>query len=232
MPNLQLKCTPYLRKIQGKCGFCTPLKPLVLYTSKNFYIVLSLGQIVEGYSLICTKTHRSCCGDIPLANIHEFIKIKELLKKAFKEIYHAPSLFYEHGQTGVCMKHLIDNMQNHCYHAHLHTLPLKADILGLIKLKIPQYIKIQEIKELIEIRNKKLRGGAYLFYENNKGEKFVFPAEGIILPRQFLRKCVATKIGKPHLFDWERHVGWRKLALAYRKLRPFFEKYESKDKEI
>lgn len=232
MSSLRLKCIPYLEKIQGKCGFCVPLEPLKLYTSKNFYIVLSLGQIVEGYSLICTKTHRSCCGDIPLEHIDEFIKIKDLLRTTFKEIYHTPSLFYEHGQTGVCMKHLIDNMQNHCYHAHLHALPLKIDIFELIVQKIPHYIKIQKMEELIEIRNKKLRGGAYLFYENNKEEKFVFPAEGIKLPRQFLRGCVATKIGKPHLSDWERYVGWRKLALAYKKLRPFFEKYESKDKEI
>ncbi|MEM4326080.1 MAG: hypothetical protein QXU40_02160 [Candidatus Pacearchaeota archaeon] len=227
--NLRLKCTPILEKIQGKCGFCIPLKPLVLHTTENFYIVLSLGQIIEGYSLICTKIHRSCCGDISIENIEEFMRVKNLLKKAFRKIYNTPTLFYEHGQTGVCMRHLIDNMQNHCYHAHLHALPVRLDIFELIQRKVSHYIKIKEMEELIEIRNKKFGGGAYLFYENNNGEKFVFPAEGIKLPRQFLRRCVATKIGKPYLFDWEYHVGWRKLALAYRKLRPFFTRYESKE---
>ena len=228
MSILQLKCTPFLEKIQGKYGFCVPLEPLVLFTSKNFYIVLSLGQIVEGYSLICTKTHRSCCGDILLDHIDEFIKLKTIIQKVFMKIYNKKTIFYEHGQTGVCMKHLIDNMQNHCYHAHLHALPCEIDIFNLIKKRISQYIKIVDFRELIKIRNQKLRGGAYLFYENNKGEKFIFPADNIKLPRQFLRRCAASRIGQPHLFDWEQRPGWRKLSSAYKKLRPIFQKYENK----
>ncbi len=126
------------------------------------------------------------------------------------------------------MRHLIDNMQNHCYHAHLHALPYEIDIQDLIREKVPQYTEIKNFHELISTRNKKLSGGAYLFYENNKEEKFIFPAENVKLPRQFLRRCVATKIGQPHLFDWERHPGWRKLASAYKKLRPLFQEYENK----
>ena len=228
MSSLRLKCTPFLEKIQGKCGFCIPLEPLVLFTGRNFYIVLSLGQIVEGYLLICTKSHRSCCGDIPLEQIPEFIKLKNIVKEIFQKAYNKKPIFYEHGQTGVCMRHLIDNMQNHCYHAHLHAVPAEFDILDLIKEKVPQHIEIKNFKELIIIRNKKLNGGAYLFYENNKEEKFIFPAENVKLPRQFLRRCVATKIGQSHLFDWERHPGWRKLASAYKKLRFLFQEYENK----
>jgi len=228
MPNLQLKCAPFLEKIQGKCGFCVPLEPLILFTGQNFYIVLSLGQIIEGYSLICTKFHRSCCGDIPIEQIDEFEKNKNLVKKVFEKVYNKKMIFYEHGQTGVCMRHLIDNMQNHCYHVHLHALLVEVDIFDLIKEKIPNYIRITNFRELTEIRNKKLNGGAYLFYENNKEEKFIFPAEGIKLPQQFLRRCIASRIGKPHLFDWEHHIGWRKLASGYKKLQPIFQKYENK----
>lgn len=228
MSNLQLKCTPFLEKIQGKCGFCVPLEPLVLFTGQDFYIVLSLGQIVEGYLLICTKFHRSCCGDIPFEQIEEFIKLKNLVKEVFKKVYNKKTIFYEHGQTGVCIRHLIDNIQNHCYHAHLHAVPVEIDIFDLIKEKVPQYAKILDFQELIKIRNEKFHGGAYLFYENNKNERSVFPAEGIKLPRQFLRRCVASKIGKPQLFDWERYIGWRKLALAYKKLHPLFQEYENK----
>jgi len=227
MLTLQKQCAPFLEKIQGKCGFCVPLEPIVLYTTQNFYTVLSLGQIVEGYSLICSKLHRSCCGDIPIEQLDEFIKIKNLVKKVFEKLYHSKTIFYEHGQTGVCMRHLIDNMQNHCYHAHLHCLPCEVDIFDLIKEKMPNCIKITNFQELIELRNKKFRGGAYLFYENKKEEKFVFPAEGLKLPRQFLRRCVAYKIGRPHLFDWERFPGWWRLTWAYKKLRPLFQKYEN-----
>jgi diadenosine tetraphosphate (Ap4A) HIT family hydrolase len=228
MASLRLKCAPFLEKIQGKCGFCVPLEPLVLFKSENFYIVLSLGQIVEGYSLICTKLHRSCCGDILPDQINEFMILKKLLQEVFMKVYNKKTIFYEHGQTGVCMKHLIDNMQNHCYHAHLHALPCEIDIFDLIKEKVPQCIKITDLHELIKIRNQKLKGGAYLFYENNKGEKFIFPAKGIKLPRQFLRRCVASQIEQPHLFDWERYPGWRKLSSAYKKLRPIFQRYENK----
>lgn len=189
---------------------------------------MSLGQIVEGYSLICSKTHRSCCGDIPPEDIDEFLTFKELLREIFIKVYNQKPIFYEHGQTGVCMKHLIDNMQNHCYHAHLHAVPSEIDIFDLIREKIPHFIEISDFKELIEIRNRKLKGGAYLYYENSRGEKFVFPAEGRKLPRQFLRKYLAIKVGKPHLFDWERYPGWRRLSYAYKKLRPLFRKHENK----
>ena len=228
MSSLHLKCTPFLEKIQGKCGFCVLLEPLVLFTGQDFYIVLSLGQIIEGYLLICTKSHRSCCGDISIEQIPEFTKLKSMVKEIFKKAYKKKPIFYEHGQTGVCMRHLIDNMQNHCYHAHLHVLPCEIDILDLVKEKVPHYIKVSNFQKLIEIRNKKLNGGAYLFYENNDEKKFIFPAENINLPRQFLRRCVATKIGRPYLFDWEYHPGWRKLASAYKKLRPLFQVYENK----
>jgi len=228
MSSLRLKCTPFLEKIQGKCGFCVPLEPLVLFTAQNFYIVLSLGQIVEGYLLICTKSHRSCCGDIPIEQIPEFIKLKNIVKEIFEKAYNKKPIFYEHGQTGVCMRHLIDNIQNHCYHAHLHALPCEIDIFDLVNEKVQQYLEVKNFQELIEIRNKKFSGGAYLFYENNQVEKFIFSAENIKLPRQFLRRCVATKLGQPHLFDWERHPGWRKLASAYKKLRPLFQEYENK----
>lgn len=228
MPSLRLKCTPFLEKIQGKCGFCVSLEPLVLYTGQDFYIALSLGQIVEGYLLICTKSHRSCCGDIPLEQIPEFIKLKNIVKEVFQKAYNKKPIFYEHGQTGVCMRHLIDNMQNHCYHAHLHAVPGKIDIMDQIRKKIPQYIEIKDFYELIGIRNKKLNGGAYLFYENNERKKFIFPAENIKLPRQFLRRCVAANIDQTHLFDWEHYPGWRKLDSAYKKLRPLFQEYENK----
>jgi len=228
VPNLHLNCIPFLEEIQGKCGFCVPLEPIVLFTGQDFYIILSLGQIVEGYLLICTKLHRSCCGDIPIEQVSEFTKLKSIIKEIFQKVYGKKPIFYEHGQTGVCMRHLIDNMQNHCYHAHLHALPCEIDIFDLIKEKVPRYIEVLDFQNLIEIRNKKLSGGAYLFYENNREEKFIFPAENIKLPRQFLRRCVATKTGRPDLFDWEHRPGWRRLVAAYKKLRPLFQEYENK----
>ena len=104
---------------------------------------------MEGYLLICTKLHRSCCGDIPIEQIPEFIKLKDITKKVFQKVYNKKSIFYEHGQTGVCMRHIIDNMQNHCYHAHLHALPCEVDIFDLIVERAPRYSKISDFQELI-----------------------------------------------------------------------------------
>lgn len=228
MVNIHLKCIPFLEKIQNKCGFCHPLKPLVLFTGQKFYIILSLGQIVEGYLLICTKSHRTCYGDIPIEQIPELIKLKNIIKEVFQKAYNKKPIFYEHGQTGVSLSHLVNNVRTHCYHAHLHAIPIEIDIKDQIKEKIPQEIEIKNFHELISVRHKKLNRGAYLFYENNEEKKFIFPAENIKLPRQFLRRCVATKIGQPHLFNWKRYPGWRKLASAYKKLRPLFQEYENK----
>ena len=71
-------------QIENFCRFCNPPdKDRILYETENFYVMLSLGPIVEGYTLLVTKQHVGCCADIPDALMEEFIylynKIKNIL---------------------------------------------------------------------------------------------------------------------------------------------------------
>lgn len=67
----------------------------------------------------------------------------------------------------------------------------------------------------------------HIYFMKTTREIF-FTSEGIDIPQQFLRRYVTTKIGKRYLYNWKYYPGWRKLILSYKKLRPFFEKYENK----
>ena len=64
--------------------------------SENFCVLPSLGQIVEGYSLIVPKFHYTCIGSMPKKLIEELIFFKNDVKKLYLRIY-SDVIFFEHG---------------------------------------------------------------------------------------------------------------------------------------
>ena len=69
-------------EINNSCRFCLrPDKERILYETNNFYVLVSLGPIVEGYLLIVTKAHIGACLNIPKELLPEFILLKEKVGK-------------------------------------------------------------------------------------------------------------------------------------------------------
>lgn len=52
-------------QLEETCRFCyPPEKERILYATENFYVMASLGPIVEGYLLIVSKKHIPACANI------------------------------------------------------------------------------------------------------------------------------------------------------------------------
>src|SRR5947209_11607089 len=105
--------------IEESCRFCIRPDPdRIVVTTDNFYVMMSLGPLVEGYTLLVSRKHISCCAEIADANLQEFNAWEGIVKEAQNKAY-GQSVVYEHGRTGSCL-HL---SEAHCYHAHLHMVP-------------------------------------------------------------------------------------------------------------
>jgi diadenosine tetraphosphate (Ap4A) HIT family hydrolase len=194
-----------------ECPFCNREKESILYESENFYVTPTLGGFVEGYLLICTKEHFIGLNQLPEELFQELDEVKEKVREILSEIYTEP-VFFEHGvideirKGGCCIDH-----------AHLHAIPIDFDIFDDIARNI-EARKIDEIKKLIEQRQRKMQ---YFYYENQKGDKYVFDLE-IQPPSQYLRRLIAARIGLVELWNWEENPEFSNFYETLKKLRGKF----------
>lgn len=157
----------------------------------NFVILPTIGQLTEGYLLIVTKKHYPSMGHLTSSELQDLEELKQKISAILSSVYSKP-IFFEHGPAvegvGGCG----------VYHAHLHVVPV-AKFINLLDNLIS--FNGKTIKTLASLCKKIARGESYLFYEDQKGVKYLFDGEGV--PSQFFRKILAKKIGKTS-WDWKR----------------------------
>jgi len=158
----------------------------VLYETDHFFVVPTLGAFVEGYLLICSKCHFDNFFSLPEFMEKEFKLLKRKVSEVLEENYGALFLF-EHGGGGPER----DSGAACIDHAHLHVIPTRADVRGLVQSSGTR------VPCLIEDLPPQLRGKSNYFYFESK-----LQGEALLLtdrpPRQFIRKlvCVAcTRFG-------------------------------------
>lgn len=202
-------------ELNDHCSFCNRDKILneIVHSTENFNVVMSVGQIVEGYSLIIPKDHYHCMGSLPEELRVEFLTLKSEVRRILEETY-GSCIFYEHGRVGVCD---VQPGEQLCYHAHLHAVPIQQDILPLMKKDLVP-VALAKYEEIFDYYH---RLGHYLFYEDAKGIPYIFNVNRVIR-RQFLRYCAAESIGRPELADWREYPGHEEIEIAKLKLIPAF----------
>lgn len=117
------------------CRLCSlPDTERIIYKNSNYILMLSLGPIEKGYSLIIPQRHISCYGNLSQDLIEEFIQMKERIRITFFTNYKTTKVvFFEHGNVGSSICKLpSDN------HAHLHCVPMFSEysMVELIKREI------------------------------------------------------------------------------------------------
>lgn len=203
-------------QINNYCRFCNPPdKERILYESENFYIMLSLGPIVEGYLLLVSKQHIGCCADIPDEQFEEFIFLYEKVKVILKESY-GNVICYEHGRAGSCL--IPSSGSKHCFHAHMHFIPTKINLNELVKKDFKNSILLKDLSQLRKYFL--LNGSPYLFAEDDKSMN-IYP-NIVNLKRQYLRFITSRAINQEELYDWVTYQGWEKINLAKDKLHSKF----------
>lgn len=207
-------------KLRENCRFCFPPdKERILKKTKNFYIMLSLGPIVEGHMLIITKSHIPLFQSLSEHLVIEFLAIKRVVRKIFNEKY-GGCIFFEHNLSSTS---ITKRDTPHDYHAHLHCVPTDADILQDIK----EFLIPTQVANWDSLRDYARRFSESIYYEDNNGNMYIFPVNKH-LRKQFLRYLLAKKLGVPERADWAIYLGWEDIFTAIKKLTPLFEKEEIK----
>jgi len=194
------------------CAFCKRYqnKEEVIFESERFYVCPSLGQIVEGYLLICTKEHSYIgMSHIPNKFFKELEEVQIRVRKLLSENY-TPPIFFEHGPAshtlkgGCCIEHF-----------HLHAVPVDVDLYEEI---IRKKFKSRKISKLSQLSSYARRDMPYFYYENQKGERFVFKFNEVV-PSQYLRQVLAVKLGVPEKWDWRVYPGFEEYKRTLEKLK-------------
>ena len=180
---------------QDDCPFCERMDncSMSVLESENFFVFPSLGQIVEGYLLICSKEHYLSCSEIPQEQFSEFLNVKEKVRRMLAQSYTNP-IFFEHG----CISQDRNKKAGCCVeHAHMHSVPANVDLLDAVE----RNFKGRKIENIFEIKELHKRAIPYFYYENSEGEKYIFELNERA-PSQYLRQVLAVKLGVPEKWDW------------------------------
>ena len=200
-------------EINNSCRFCLqPDKERILYETDNFYVIVSLGPIVEGYLLIVTKTHIGACLNIPKELLTEFVLLKEKVGKILIKVY-GSCLFYEHGKIGSSLT--LNNSSKHCYHAHLHCIPVAVDLNSIVEKELT-YNEFKSFEEAYSIMNSVNK---YLYVENHRINIYQSSQK---LRKQYLRFKLAEALGKNEEWDWVNNQNWTLIEQSILKLKPYF----------
>jgi diadenosine tetraphosphate (Ap4A) HIT family hydrolase len=182
----------------------------VVKETKNFVVLPTIGQIVEGYLLIVPKEHFSCIGALSAELFDELREIKNLCRTALNKAYNSKCIFYEHGTVGKTFEKRAGCCTDH---AHLHAVPVEVDLLS----DIQQNYKAKQIEKLEDLCKKYETKTPYLFYENNCGDMYVFDAPLVV--SQYFRMLLAKKLGVENKWDWRNYQGKEEILKTIEKLK-------------
>ncbi len=191
---------------EGRCEFCNEFAGgisnsfsslygsneggRIVFSSANFNVIPTIGQIVEGYLLIVPKAHYLALADLPAVLRKELKFLIDVLHAASGAGY-GTHVMFEHGtrtgSSGGCG----------VVHAHMHVVPLAHpnDPVEIIKERYPFKI-IETFDQVAE----EALGSSYLYYEDTSSRRHVFQTDDD-LPSQYVRQLVACAVGS-EAWDW------------------------------
>lgn len=203
-----------------QCRFCYPIakkRNKILYESPHLYVMASLGQIVEGYLLLLSKEHIKSCSKVAQLYPSEFSEVLTKMQMYLHNIY-GSSIFFEHGKTDCCF-YYEDN--SHCFHSHLHMVPVSLSFDDLKRNKRLIYKGAGRKKTKVLKRAEEIKE-PYIFTSGSDQNAALF-LERKKLPKQFLRSYVAKELGTPERADWRDYEGEDLMKRAEAKAVKYFQ---------
>lgn len=199
--------------VSGGCFLCEPAPDLVYSVSENFFAMLGLGPISEGYSLIAAREHVTSMLDLPTAQRSELVEFTRQVRGRLGALY-GPIAITEHGRVPPCLDRHVRAHEAHCLHAHRLVFP-NASVLDLTLA--PHGFKVQTYGSFIEAAADFRDTGQYLYTEGPDGGCQLASVCGPF-PRQFFRRLVARAAHVPELSDWQAHPRLELIAEAHKRL--------------
>lgn len=181
----------------------------VIHQSEHFVIFPPLGQFIEGGLLLATRAHVMSMAHLDDDGYDDLERLMEETSDLLLTHYGCRPLFFEHapvsaGDKGTCC---VD-------HAHLNVFPARVDVHQQLK-KFP-HSTIGGMRDLAAANR---RDQAYLFLQDNEGNRFAYDAG--IVPSQYVRKIVTAALGMPERWHWREYLGLEELKRTIATLSPW-----------
>lgn len=217
--------SPYINKSATTCSYCDKLTPLIICESTYFYVTAVIGSYMEGYIQLCAKAHRTAATGVYSYEREELELMKSVINDTYKEVYQTEGIAFEHGQAGSCLwgDNREKNMLSLCHHMHIHYLPVEIDINNEIKELFDEVYEVKNIYDMTKVRTEILEAEQYLYFQKKYQTGFMYNVNGKDVPRQFLRICVANKLGIPEKANWIEYPGTEFFENTISKLKPVME---------
>ncbi|MGB2800261.1 MAG: hypothetical protein WBC82_10535 [Dehalococcoidia bacterium] len=197
-----------------ECFLCSPDRALVYLSSRNFYALLGLGPIVEGYTVVATRSHLPSMMDLPTQLLNEYTSFMERVR-ATLGIWYGPCTVTEHGRVPASDFRSDREGEGHCYHAHQLIFPVDVDLWPVLCDRFGEdLVRFGAFRDAWAV----LEGGLeYLYLEDTMGGCVVATPRGGF-PRRFFRGQVAEALGVRYRADWREYGGRDLIAAAQKKL--------------
>jgi hypothetical protein len=197
---------PYIIGKTNLCSYCEKIKPLIIYYGEHFYITAAIGAFMPGYIQLCSYMHRTSATGILPQECEELEILTNAIRQSFFKVYGNYGISFEHGQAGSCLWK--DNFINDlCHHMHIHYMPHEINIHDDIIANFSDYFEVKDIYDMRKIRQDVLCADQYLYFSPQPKIGYMYKIAGLDVPRQFLRRCVAKKLGMVERADWQEYPG-------------------------
>ena len=176
-----------------KCIFCdidqSKIENTIIEKTKYFYILPTLGSLVDGYVLIVTKRHINSMSELNDNELEEYKTIIEKYQNLFKKIYNKTPIVFEHGTPNQNSK----MKANSVTHAHTHIVNINFKN----EKEILEKYNFKEINNLKEIETNK--NYIKYIYNNKIYITYNFPSVS-----QLMRILIAEELNYKDKFDWKK----------------------------
>lgn len=176
-----------------KCIFCdidqSKIENTIIEETDYFYILPTLGSLVDGYVLIVTKRHINSMSELNDNELEEYKTIIAKYQKLFNKIYNKTPIVFEHGTPNQNSK----MKANSVTHAHTHIVNINFKN----EKELLEKYNFKEINNLKEIETNK--NYIKYIYNNKIYITYNFPSVS-----QLMRILIAEELNYKDKFDWKK----------------------------
>lgn len=176
-----------------KCIFCdidhSKIENTIIEETNYFYILPTLGSLVDGYVLIVTKRHINSMSELSEKELNEYKNIIDKYQKLFNKIYNKTPIIFEHGTPNQESTMKASSVT----HAHTHIVNINFKN----EKEILEKYNFKEIKDFKEIKT----NTNYIKYINNNKIYITYNFPSI---SQLMRILIAEELNFKDKFDWKK----------------------------
>ena len=170
----------------------------IIHEGEHFCVTPSLGQIIEGYTVLWSKRHISCFANLSTIEMNEILDFIPNILYALNAVYETPVFIFEHGQVNG-----ISPVGCGIDHAHLHLVPVKNDSI-LESMVKDSYTSKETFSSIDNCLKAFSPSEDYILFGRCPGTITIY-SYGEERISQAIRRLLAASQGTPDKWDWRQY---------------------------